>query len=144
MRIDQLAHSALSHVAQLHLYGSLVAGLVFCIMTAWAYFGLVRTAHRRSRQDLYAAIVSTSGVGLVAVGELVNAFIPLKPHHIASLFVPSMGLGAVLFIGGWVVALVGVCLMPRGEASRWLPVVKEQQNINSTTEPRVWPPAPKR
>lgn len=144
MRIDHLVHFMISHTAQWHFYSSLLSGLVFCLMAVLAWYGLGRTAHRRSRGDLRAAIISTSGVSLVAVGVLMNAFVPLKPHHFASLLVPTTGLGAVLFIGGWVVALVGVCLMPKGKAGQWLPVVKEQQNIDGETEPGVWPPAPKR
>ncbi len=141
MSMHQMAHHAVTHTAQLHFYGSLASGVIFLLMTVGAYHGLIKTRQRRSQRDLRAAIISVSGIGLVSSGVLLNAFVPLKPHHFASLFFPTSGLGAVLVVGGFLFALIGMCLMPKGEAGRWLPL--KEQNESGEAQPGVWPPAPR-
>lgn len=138
----QIVHSLVAHDAQTHFYGSLVAGLIFALIAVLGLFGLVRTLHRRSRRDRIAATVSLFAPCLIASSYVVNAFSPLKPHHLSFALVPLHGIGSILFMSGFAAALVGIGLMPIGEAGKWLPDKKEADN-SKEIEAGVWPPAPK-
>ena len=142
MEAHQLAHSALSHPAQLHFYLSLGIGLFFCLIAMCALIGLVRTAHRRTLRDLWAASIGILGISLIASSIVLNAFVVPKPHHFTILIVPTSGLGVVLFVSGLSLALIGIFLTPTGEAGKWLPV-NEKRAKSELTEAEVWPPAPK-
>lgn len=142
MGAHQLAHSVNSHTAQFHFYGCLLCGLLLLLLTLGAIIGLIYTAPRRSQRDLQSASISISGVGLVSASVLLNAFVPLKHHHFADLLIPISGPGAVLFLCGLIVSLVGIYLMPKGKAGNWLSVQKKHAAV-TFTESEIWPPAPK-
>ena len=142
MASHQAAHPLTGHAAQVHFYGSLSSGLVFALIAAFCIFGLVRTAHRRSKRDRVAASVVSLAPCLIASAYLCNAVLPLQPRHMISLLVPTRGVGSVLLVSGLVVALIGIGLMPTGEAGKWLPDKKEADS-NKEVEVGVWPPAPK-
>ena len=140
--IHQAAQFSTIHAAQLHFYGSIFFGFVFCLIAMIGIVGVARTAHRRTRRGLLSATVSVLGTSLIGSSTVLNAFVAPKPHSSAGIFIPTSGLGAVLFASGLLVIVIGILSMPVGEAGRWLPAQKppsEERLIDA----EVWPPAPK-